>query len=206
MSPAEKKSAARVFEEHEKEWTPECIESLSVKVGVQLKDMQNLRVCLEAAEVDPSHLDMMAPSSSVATTLTAEAEQAKADMVDANRGLVNFQFIPKNRQGERLLDGSDLLNHCARFVRRRAALGSSYLPSPYLNLEISSFQRKTVLNPTAEDFSAMAIVRDTMGDGAQQKQAKRKLDGVGDVHSSCGFANTPDRIRRLEVCVVQMDY
>ena len=67
------------------------------------------------------------------------------------------------------------------------------------------FQRNTALNPTAEDFSAMAIVRDTMGDGAQQKQAKRKLDGVGDVHSSCGFANTPDRIRRLEVCVVQKD-
>jgi hypothetical protein len=55
MSQAEKKSAVRVFEEHEKEWTPECIESLSVKVGVQLKDMQNLRVCPEAAEVDPSH-------------------------------------------------------------------------------------------------------------------------------------------------------
>mgnify|MGYP001276782848 FL=1 len=81
----------------------------------------------------------------------------------------------------------------------------THLPSSYLDLEISSFQRKTVLNPTAEDFSAMAIVRDTMGDGAQQKQAKRKLDGVGDVHSSCGFANTPDRIRRLEVCIVQMD-
>ena len=160
-----------MFEEHEKEWTPECIESLSVKVGVQLKDMQNLRVCLEAAEVDPSHLDMMAPSSSVATTLTAEAEQAKADMVDANRGLVNFQFIPKNRQDERLLDGSDLLNHCARFVRRRAALGSSHLPSSYLTL---SFRRKTVLSPTAEDSSAMAIVRDTMGDGpteAGQAQA-----------------------------------
>ena len=44
-----------------------------------------------------------------------------------------------------------------------------------------------------------------MGDGAQQKQAKRKLGGVGGVHSSCGFANTPDRIRRLEVCVVQKD-
>ena len=205
MSPAEKKSAVCVFEEHEKKWTPECIESLSVTVGVQLKDMQNLRVCLEAAEVDPSHLDMMAPSSSVATTLTAEAEQAKADMVDANRGLVNFQFVPKNRQGERLLDGGDLLNHCAQFVRRRAALGSSHLPSSYLDVETSHFQRTALLNPTAEDYSAMAIVRDTMGDGAQQKQAKRKLDGIGDVHSSCGFANTPDRIRRLEVCVVQKD-
>ena len=107
--------------------------------------------------------------------------------------------------GEKLLDGGDLLNHCAQFVRRRAAPGSSHLPSSYLDVETSHFQRTALLNPTAEDYSAMAIVRDTMGDGAQQKQAKRKLDGIGDVHSSCGFANTPDRIRRLEVCVVQKD-
>ena len=45
----------------------------------------------------------------------------------------------------------------------------------------------------------MVIVRDTMGDGAKHRLAKRKLGCVGDVHSSCGFANSPGRIRRLEV-------
>ena len=31
------------------------------------------------------------------------------------------------------------------------------------------------------------------------KDCDTSLDGVGDVHSSCGFANSPGRIRRLEV-------
>ena len=159
MSPEEKKSCVRVFEEHEKEWTPACIETLHAAVGVQLKDMQHLRVCLDAAEADPSHLDMMAPSSFVPTTLTAEGEQAKTAMVDANRGLVNFQFVPKNRKGERLFATEDRkavnydtnanhqLNHCAKFVRRRAAPGSSHLPSTYLDVETSLFSGKRSSTP-----------------------------------------------------------
>ena len=87
MSPEEKKSCVRVFEEHEKEWTPACIETLHAAVGVQLKDMQHLRVCLDAAEADPSHLDMMAPSSFVPTTLTAEGEQAGV--------LLRFAFLAR---------------------------------------------------------------------------------------------------------------
>ena len=50
-----------------------------------------------------------------------------------------------------------------------------------MDVETSLFQWNTALNPTAEDFSAMAIVRDTMGDGAKHRLAKRKLDCVGDV-------------------------
>ena len=43
-----------------------------------------------------------------------------------------------------------------------------------------------------------AVVRDSFGEGAKQKLAKRKLDSVGNVRSSCGMANDPARIRRLE--------
>ena len=56
---------------------------------------RSLRVCLDAAEADPSHLDMVAAAPATATVLTAEWAEAAAAMEDANHGLVNFQLVPK---------------------------------------------------------------------------------------------------------------
>ena len=53
---------------------------------------------------------------------------------------------------------------------------------------MSEIQRTTILNPTSEDYTTGAIIRDMCGEGAKQKLAKRKLDGVGEVHSACGVA------------------
>ena len=92
-----------------------------------------------------------------------------------------------------------LFEHVVRFGRRRAAPNVPHVPSPALNVEMSKFQRNTILNPTSEDCTTGAIIRDMCGEGAKQKLAKRKLDGVGEVHSACGVANAPDRIRRLQV-------
>ena len=50
---------------------------------------------LDAAEADPSHLDMVAAAPAAATVLTAEGAEAAAAMEDANHGLVNFQLVPK---------------------------------------------------------------------------------------------------------------
>ena len=84
-----------------------------------------------------------------------------------------------------------------RFGRHRASLNVPHVPSPSLNAEMSEFQRTTIPNPTSEDYTAGAIIRDMCGEGAKQKLAKRKLDGVGEINSACGVANAPDRIRRL---------
>ena len=92
-----------------------------------------------------------------------------------------------------------LCEHFVRFGRRWASLNVPHVPSPFLNVEMSEFQRTTILNPTSEDCTTGAIIRDMCGEGAKQKLAKRKLDGVGEVHSACGVANAPDRIRRLQV-------
>ena len=92
-----------------------------------------------------------------------------------------------------------LFGHVFRFGRRRAAPNVPHVPSPALNVEMSELQRNTILNPTSEGCSIRAIIHDMCGEGAKQKLAKRKLDGVGEVHSACGVANAPDRIRRLQV-------
>ena len=69
----------------------DCVTELSEKVKVQMKDIQHLRVCLDAPETDPSHLDMVVAAPATATVLTAEGVEAAAAMEDANHGLAYCQ-------------------------------------------------------------------------------------------------------------------
>ena len=50
-----------------------------------------------------------------------------------------------------------LFEHALRFGRRRAAPNVPHVPSPALDVEMSEFQRKTILNPTSEDYTAGAM-------------------------------------------------
>ena len=63
--------------------------------AVSESSVTHLRVCLDAAEADPSHLDIGAAAPAAATVLTAEGAEAAAAMENANHGLVNFQLVPK---------------------------------------------------------------------------------------------------------------
>ena len=53
-----------------------------------------------------------------------------------------------------------LCEHFVRFGRRWASLNVPHVPSPFLNVEMSEFQRTTILNPTSDDYTAGAIIRD----------------------------------------------
>ena len=72
-----------------------CSTEVSEKVKLQMKDMPNLRVCLDAAEADPSQLDRVAAAPAAATILTGEGAEAAAATQDANHGLVNFHLFPR---------------------------------------------------------------------------------------------------------------
>jgi len=181
-----------------------CVLELSKEVHVLMKDMQHLRVCLTAAADDKTHLDRVAAKAAVPVVLTGEGAVATANMVDVTRGLASFQLVPRgppsetHPQGEALLKGADLLAHMMNFSRRRAHPQEPHLPSAHLDVEVTDVQATTILNPTAEDYSAAAILRDTAVVGAKVKLARRKLDAIGEVHSSCGIANDPTRIERLK--------
>ena len=73
MLPAEKVLAMGVLNKHGGQWNPACVSEMADTVHVQLKDMQNLRVCLDAAKTEPGHLGMLAPARPVATVLTGDA-------------------------------------------------------------------------------------------------------------------------------------
>ena len=42
------------------------------------------------------------------------------------------------------------------------------------------------------------IAKHAHGEGAKQVMAKRKLDSLGNVRGDCGFANDPERMKRLK--------
>ena len=90
----DKKNAVAIFSRH-KVWTVDFLTGLSEKVKVQTKNMQNLRVGLDAAESDLSQLDRVAAAPAAATILTGEGAKAAAAMQDANHGLLNFQLVPQ---------------------------------------------------------------------------------------------------------------
>jgi len=60
-----------------------------------------------------------------------------------------------------------LFEHVLRFGRRRAAPNVPHVPSPALDVEMSEFQRTTILNPTFEDYTTGAIIHDMCGEGAR---------------------------------------
>ena len=61
-----------------------------------------------------------------------------------------------------------LFEHALRFGRRRAAPNVPHVPSPALGVEMSEFQRNAIPNPTFEDCTAGAIIRDMSGAGAKR--------------------------------------
>ena len=54
-----------------------------------------------------------------------------------------------------------------------------------------------ILEPTMQDLSVRAILKDAGGEGATKKLAQRKLYNAGAITNHCGLQNHPDRIKKL---------
>ena len=65
-----------------------------------------------------------------------------------------------------------LFEHVLRFDRRRAAPNDPHVPSSALDVEMGEIQRTAVLNPTSEDCTAGAIIRNMSGRGLSLRQAQ----------------------------------
>ena len=61
MEPDDKKKAMAIYDQH-KSWTVRCCQELQEKCVIPKMELQNLRVCIECALKDPSHLDRELPT------------------------------------------------------------------------------------------------------------------------------------------------
>jgi len=134
---------------------------------VPLNEMQNLRLCLELAAHNPSHLER-GVATAADRLLLPEPAAAVAPPADASEGLVSFQLHPKKADGTQRYTGLDKFKHLAKMARRSTQ--SVQEPSSYLDVEISPDQR-TLLNPSPTDYMMGAIVAACHGDGAKKVPA-----------------------------------
>ena len=119
-------------------------------------------------------------------------------------GLVTFQRIPKHLLGKG--KGQALLKWQLKFLRRtnepKRCSCHAFLPSEYLDLEISDDQKK-LMNPTQRDFTIREIMKDAGGLGAVKRMAKRKMDAYGFVQSEC-YEVTDDRRVKSQRAALQL--
>ena len=195
MEPEEKKLAASILLSHAHSFTVACLRELHSKVHVPMAEMQQLRVCLELAAKDPSHLERGVPEAS-APPASVEVAAARKGLANITTGLATFQLHPTKADDSPLLGGMALFAHLSKMARRSVPPGKDLSPSSYLACEISSVQQK-LLNPKSIDYAMHEIVSHAHGEGAKQAMAKRKLDALGNIRGDCGFANDPERMKRL---------
>lgn len=194
MAPEEKRSAADILQKHDQQWSVACVREMHTACSIPLCDMQNLRLCLDLAAADPTHLDRAVPEAS--STQPEEVAAAKEKQRDVSEGLRNFQLHPKKPDGTQALSGMAKFDHLCKMARRSIDARSTLAPSAYLDVEYSSEQQR-LLDPTPQDFAMHVIASHCHGEGAQRHMGKRKLDAVGNLRGQCGLANDPVRLKRL---------
>ena len=71
------------------------------------------------------------------------------------------------------------------------------MPSPYLDLEVSSDQ-VDLLNPTARDVQLGVIIEQCTGEAAKKVIAKRRIDIVtGNINSYARILNGPRQLEKI---------
>ena len=186
MTPQDKRLVMAIVEEHGGKYTPACLTKLYTDAHVPYPEMQKLRLCVDAAKENPSHLDMGIPMGNTNALVAPELAAAVAALPPVTDGLDSFQLKPPG------LKGKHLFEHMVRF---RAHHADSLAPSFIDDL---TADQKAIISPTQQDLTVRSILRDAGGSGATKKLAQRKLNNSGAITSHCGLQNQPERIKKLK--------
>jgi len=114
MTPDDKKKVVAVIKQHGG-YSVDCLKELHSQCHIELKQMQNVRVCVECASKNPEQLDMGVPDPSTVAAIATSHDlgAASAAVNDVWDGLDSFQLKPKSKTG------IELLNH---MVQKRCCL------------------------------------------------------------------------------------
>ena len=197
MEPDEKKLAVSIFESHEKTFSIPCVKELMSKSHVPMPEMQNVRVAIELAIKDPSHLERGKPDISAVLEQPVEVQEAQAKVTSVMTGLRSLELHPKAADGTPLLIGIAHFNHLCSLARRSVPTGKDLVPSSKLDVEYTKTQQR-LINPRPIDYVMHEIAKCAHGEYAKQAMAKRKLDNLGYARGECGLSNDPERMARLQ--------
>jgi hypothetical protein len=169
MWPEEKKRAAAIWSSFDNSFTVACVQDLHTKLHVPMADMQNLRVCLELAALDPTHLDRGVPEKA-SDAIAPAVDAVQASMAGVADGLRSFEMHPKGDDGKQIYSGIDKFDHLIKMARRSLPARSTLAPSSYLNVEFSQEQQR-ILDPLPIDFAMHDLMSTTHGAGAERRIA-----------------------------------
>jgi len=164
-------------------------------------------VCIVCAKEDPAQLDMGVPSStSAALVLEGAAAEVMEQQVPLTAGLASYQRVPKSPGGTLMIkDNLKLFDHMVGFARRQTVPGEQLVPSAAVGdvemrpdtKEEPGGQRRSVLNPSEQDYTLGAIMKAAGGGGGLVAGPKRKLDAIAAVRGHSGLLNDEKCLRRL---------
>lgn len=195
MKPEEKKLAMSIFECHKSTFSVECVKELVAQVHVPMTEMQNLRVGIELATKDLSHLERGKPEA-ILLEQPREVQEAQAQVANVTAGLRSFELHPKDGNGKAIFSGLAHFDHLINLARRSVPTGMDIVPSATLDVQYSKLQQR-LINPRPVDYAMHEIAKQAHGEAAKQSMAKRIMDNLGYIRGDSGFANDPERRRRL---------
>jgi ribosomal protein L12E/L44/L45/RPP1/RPP2 len=187
MEPSEKRLIMAIVDRHGGIYSVKCLHDLFFEGHVPYKEIQKLRLCVDAAKENPHHLDMGMPSIRPEGNVAPELIAAFAAQAPITQGLVTFQLMPPG------LTGNALFAHLVQYRMRHSPQNK---PSDSLNVDMSA-EQAVIIAPTMTDLMVSTIMKDAGGEGATKKLAQRKLNNVGAITNHCGLQNHPSRIKKL---------
>ena len=193
MEPDDKKKAMAIYDQH-KSWTVRCCQELQEKCVIPKMELQNLRVCIECALKDPSHLDRELPTKEEleAKLINPEVTHVSDQIKGASEGLKYFQLHPKE-----LADKHE--EHFAHLITKRHLSTGNVKPSAYLDVEQSEWNTEVLMSANTEKMQTKrSIMKDAFGERARMKIAQRKVNAMGLVQSHCAFINNEVELAKMK--------
>ena len=91
-----------------------------------------------------------------------------------------------------------MLKHIICFTHRHVDTKIDAYIYSYLNVEVSQYQHRFILNPHVEDLKDRDLALSTDGKVFKRKMEKRNLDSLVKIKAWRGLTNRKDRIKRLK--------
>jgi hypothetical protein len=168
-----RKGVAAVSEAHDRQVTVECVTEMHLACSIPMRDMHNLRLCLECSWENPKQLDTEEPIAlDNQSAIAAEVKEAQGLVKDASSGMEWFQPKPPGMKGQKILDHM--------FSQRQLSFKTNetrlYMPNSYLDIALKPSKIEVFKYMTAPYLSKRAIMNDCAGNGATINLAARKLN------------------------------
>ena len=150
----------------------------------------------------PESLDFEKSSGENERNIATVDAMQEVEKVSIDAGLDHFQLVPRDANGKPKLSGLELFNHACRYRNTNVAAdttdGKQVRLAPMEGLDVALYEDSLeCMQPTELELRRGAVIRESFGDRAKRKCAKRKLTALGTVVGHCGVVNSEVMMERM---------